>query len=42
MIWELTLWFRSGGTDDRNGHGIDGESADGEEGESGFGEHDDR
>ena len=38
---KLTFWLRSGGTSDRSGQGIDGESADGEEGESNFEEHDD-
>ena len=34
-------WLGNGGTGDRNGQGIDGESADGEEDKNGFGEHDD-
>ena len=38
---KLTLWFRSRGAGDRNGHGVDGENPDDEEGESSFEEHDD-
>ena len=39
---KLACWLRNGGTGDRSGQGIDGESADSEEDENGFGEHDDR
>ena len=36
-----TFWFRSGGTGDRNGEGIDRDDTDEEGGENNFGEHDD-
>jgi len=40
QLGKLTLWFRSGGAGNQNGHGVDGESPDGEEGQNGFEEHD--
>jgi len=38
---KLTLWLRSRGARDRDGHGVDGDGPDGEEGENSFEEHGD-
>ena len=40
-LGKLTLWLRSRGAGDQNGHGVNGESPDGEEGQNSFDEHDD-
>ena len=40
-LGKITLWFRRGGTSDRNGQSVDGEGADNEGDESNFREHDD-